>query len=55
MNLQTERMQTLCESLGLPGLHAEHEALAQSASSEDQSYTDFLEHCLQAEQQSRQQ
>ena len=55
MNLQTERMQSLCESLGLPGLHAEHEALAQVASNEESSYTDYLEQCLQAEQQSRQQ
>ena len=55
MNLQIERMQSLCESLGLPGLHAEHEALAQVASNEESSYTDYLEHCLQAEQQSRQQ
>ena len=55
MNLQIERMQSLCESLGLSGLHAEHEALAQVASNEESSYTDYLEHCLQAEQQSRQQ
>tara|TARA_R110002167_G_C12660912_1_gene649897 strand:- start:70 stop:852 length:783 start_codon:yes stop_codon:yes gene_type:complete len=55
MNLQAERMQTLCDSLGLPGLLAEHEGLAQAASTEEISYTDYLEHCLQAEQQSRQQ
>lgn len=54
MNLQTERLQSLCESLGLPGLHAEHEALAQAASNGESSYTDYLEQCLQAEQQSRQ-
>jgi len=55
MNLQSERLQSLCESLGLPGLHAEHGALAQVAANEESSYTDYLEHCLQAEQQSRQQ
>ncbi len=54
MNLQIERMQTLCEGLGLPGLNIEYEALAQAASSEETSYTDYLEQCLQAEQQSRQ-
>ncbi len=55
MNLQTERMQSLCEGLGLPGLNIEYEALAQSASQQEASYTDYLEQCLQAEQQSRQQ
>ena len=55
MNLQTERMQSLCEGLGLPGLNIEYEALAQSASQQDTSYTDYLEQCLQAEHQSRQQ
>jgi len=47
-------MQTLCEGLSLPGVLAEHEALAQTAVTTEQSYTDYLEHCLQAEQQSRQ-
>lgn len=55
MNLQIERMQSLCEGLGLPGLNTEYESLAQVASNEDSSYTDYLEQCLQAEQQSRQQ
>jgi len=55
MNLQTERMQSLCEGLGLPGLNIEYEALAQAASNQEISYTDYLEQCLQAEQQSRQQ
>ncbi len=54
MNLQIERMQILCEGLALPGLYTEHEALAQVASHEESSYTDYLEHCLQAEKQSRQ-
>ena len=55
MNLQTERMQSLCEGLGLPGLYVDHEALAQVASNQESSYIDYLEQCLQAEQQSRQQ
>ncbi len=55
MNLQTERLQSLCEGLGLPGLNIEYEALAQAAANQETSYTDYLEQCLQAEQQSRQQ
>ncbi len=55
MNLQAQRLQTLCEGLGLPGLEVEYEALAQMATKEESSYTDYLEHCLKAEQQSRQQ
>jgi len=54
MNLQIERMQSLCDSLSLPGLNTEYEALAQSATQQENSYTDYLEQCLQAEQQSRQ-
>ena len=30
MNLQIERIQSLCDSLSLPGLNTEYEALAQS-------------------------
>ena len=55
MNLQIARVQSLCDRLGLPGLDAEYQALAQAASNEESSYTDYLEQCLQAEQQSRQQ
>jgi DNA replication protein DnaC len=55
MNLQIERMNSLCENLGLSGLNTEYEALAQVASDQEGSYTDYLEQCLQAEQQSRQQ
>ena len=54
MNLQIERMQSLCDNLSLPGLNVEYEALAQSATQQESSYTDYLEQCLQAELQSRQ-
>ena len=55
MNLQAQRLQVLCEGLSLPGLEVEYEALAQTATDADSSYTDYLEQCLKAEQQSRQQ
>ena len=55
MNLQAQRLQVLCEGLNLPGLEVEYEALAQTATDADSSYTDYLEQCLKAEQQSRQQ
>ena len=54
MNLQNERLTSLCDGLGLSGLHQEYENLAQQASNQDTSYTDYLEQCLLAEQQSRQ-
>ena len=55
MNLQAQRLQVLCEGLSLPGLEVEYKALAQTATEADSSYTDYLEHCLKAAQQSRQQ
>jgi DNA replication protein DnaC len=53
MNLQLERIESLCESLSLPGVNQEYSGLAQTATEEEFSYVDFLEQCLQAEQQSR--
>lgn len=55
MNLQAQRLHELCEGLSLPGLEMDYDALAQTASQEDSSYTDYLEQCLKSEQQSRQQ
>jgi len=55
MNLQTQRIQSLCESLSLVGLAANYLPLAQDACERETSYADYLEECLKAEQQSRQQ
>jgi len=55
MNLQAQRLHELCEGLSLPGLEVNYDALAQAASQQECTYTDFLEECLKAEQQSRQQ
>lgn len=55
MNLQAERMDTLCATLKLSGLAAEYDALAQWASERECSYRDYLEQCLKSEQQYRQQ
>ena len=54
MNLQSERLDALCSGLKLLGVAAEYGALAQEACGQDSSYTDYLEHCLSAEQQARQ-
>lgn len=53
MNLQYERVVALCEALSLGGVATEFTALADIAVSEEHSYTDYLEHCLRAEQTAR--
>jgi len=55
MNLQGERINTLCEALKLSGVATEYGALADTAVNTESSYTDYLEHCLRAEQDARQQ
>lgn len=55
MSLQAERIETLCDTLGLSGLMADYEALAQSAAEAETSYSDYLEQCLRSEQLARQQ
>lgn len=55
MNLQTHRIDELCDSLNLPGLAVNYMPLAQQAAEKETSYTDYLEGCLKSEQQSRQQ
>lgn len=55
MNLQTQRIEALCESLKLAGLAVNYLPLAQQAAEREISYTDYLEGCLKAEHQSRQQ
>lgn len=55
MNLQTQRIDTLCEVLNLSGIASNYEALAQEACKKESSYSDYLESCLKSEQQFRQQ
>lgn len=55
MNLQSERIHELCLALSLSGIGPAYAALAQSAAAAEHSYSDYLEQCLQAEQQARQQ
>lgn len=55
MTLQAQRIQELCERLSLTGLATDYEALAQTAAQQENSYSDYLEHCLKAEQHARQQ
>jgi DNA replication protein DnaC len=53
MNLQHERIATLCQTLNLSGIDNEYAALAQSAVSAEHSYSDYLEQCLEAERRTR--
>ena len=55
MSLQAERIGELCQALGLGGIACHYDALAQSAAKAESSYIDYLERCLRAEQQARQQ
>ncbi|MEW8064005.1 MAG: IS21-like element helper ATPase IstB [Candidatus Thiodiazotropha sp.] len=55
MNLQAQRIEQLCEALNLPGLVADYSALAHQAAEQESSFSDYLEQCLRAEHQSRQQ
>ena len=55
MSLQAERITEVCDALGLSGLANEYDVLAQAAAKAESSYTDYLEQCLKAEQQERQQ
>ena len=55
MSLQAERITEVCDALGLSGLASQYAALAQAAAKVESSYTDYLEQCLKAEQQERQQ
>ena len=55
MSLQTERIESLCDILGLSGLMADYAALAQQATEAETSYSDYLEQCLRSEQLARQQ
>lgn len=55
MNIQTERIQALCDTLGLTELGQSHDVIAQQAADQDQGYPDYLEACLNAEQAAREQ
>lgn len=55
MSLQPERIMLVCEALGLGGMACQYDVLAQTAAKTESSYTDYLEQCLKAEQQARQQ
>ena len=53
MNLQFERVVALCEALNLGGIATEFSALADTAATSEQSYAEYLEQCLKAEQAAR--
>ena len=53
MNLQDERIQAACGALSLDAIAAHYPALAQQAADSDDSFADFLEQCLKAEQDER--
>ncbi len=55
MSLQAERITEVCEKLALSGIAHQYDALAEAAAKAESSYTDYLEQCLKAEQQARQQ
>lgn len=54
MNLQHERILSLCEALNLPFIAQGYAALAQTAARRESGYSDFLEELLKAEQAGRQ-
>jgi DNA replication protein DnaC len=53
MNVQDERIHSVCQSLSLNAIAEHYPALAHEAAEGDMSYTDFLERCLKAEQHER--
>ena len=54
MNLQHERIHSLCETLKLPELAQSYAQAAQQAASEQMPYSDFLEDLLKSEVAGRQ-
>ncbi|WP_018234466.1 IS21-like element helper ATPase IstB [Thioalkalivibrio thiocyanodenitrificans] len=55
MSLQVERLLAVCDTLGLAGIASQYDTLAQAAAKTESSYTDYLEQCLKAELEVRQQ
>lgn len=53
MNLQTDRISALCDTLKLAGVADSYPALASAAAETEQSFTDFLENVLLAERDCR--
>jgi DNA replication protein DnaC len=53
MNLQQQRIQSLCEELKLPALSSDWSALAQRAADTQASFADFLASLLESEQAAR--
>lgn len=53
MNIQDERIQSACDQLTLKAVAEQYAQLAQEAVRDDHSYSDYLEHCLKAEQDAR--
>jgi len=53
MNLQIDRITTLCETLKLAGVSDSYPALASAAVEQEHSFTDFLENVLVAERDCR--
>lgn len=49
MNLQHERMLSLCETLNLPFVAQSYAAAAQEAARQESAYSDFLEGLLKTE------
>lgn len=52
MNLQHERIQTLCESLNLPFIAQGYPVAAQQAAQQESAYSDFLENLLKMDERS---
>src|SRR5262245_53411319 len=55
MNVQSERIATLCSDLKLPGIAAQHGVIAQEAARKELTFTDYLERVLKVEADARQQ
>ena len=53
MNVQDDRIRTVCEALTLTAIGENYPILAEEAAKKETSYVDFLEQCLNAEQDER--
>lgn len=53
MNVQDDRIRSVCEALTLSAIGEHYPALAEEAAKQETSYVDFLEQCLNAEQDER--
>lgn len=54
MNVQSERLTSLCQELKLPAIAEQHAAIAQEAARKELSFADYLERVLKVEAHSRQ-